>query len=512
MAVTSLPETAAAQAASRSMPVVSPISGEVVGQVPRLTADKVIGAVRSARAAQVEWAARPFKERAAIIIRFHDAILKQSEDLFEVLHRESGKSYRDAFVELFAVACEARYYAYNGGKWLRPQRIRPAIPVRDRSQVVYHPWGVIGSISPWNFPFILTMGDTIPALLAGNAVVLKPSSKTPLTALWGRERLVEAGLPPELFQVVSGAAREIADVLVAHTDYIMFTGSTETGRELAVKAARRLIPYSMELGGKNAMIVLPGSDLNHAARVAIEGSFNNAGQVCISFERLYVHDAVYEPFKKLLVEKTAGLRLGAQGGFDVDMGSMIDAEQAHAADAHVREAAEMGATVLQGGQFRPDLGPAFYEPTLLEHVRPEMAVYGHETFGPVLSLYRVGSAEEAVRLANDSPYGLHYGVYSGDLRLGERLAAQLQAGSVCVNDSYMSWGALDGPMGGFKQSGVGRRHGPEGIRKYTQPQTIVTNQTRWQIGTTESALALNGTLAKWLIRLLGVWRRVPFVR
>jgi succinate-semialdehyde dehydrogenase/glutarate-semialdehyde dehydrogenase len=371
---------------------------------------------------------------------------------------------------------------------------------------------VVGSISPWNFPFILTMGDTIPALLAGNAVLLKPSSKTPLTAVWGRERFIEAGLPPDLFQVVTGPAGEIADALIANTDFIMFTGSTEVGRGIAVKAAQRLIPYSMELGGKNAMIVLPGSNIKHAAQVAVEGAFNNAGQVCISFERLYVHDKIYDVFKNELVSQTTALRLGSQQGFEIDLGSMIDEGQAKSVDAHVQDAVKKGAKVLAGGNFRPELGPAFYEPTILEGVTPKMDVFAEETFGPVLSLYRVGSPDEAIRLANDSRYGLHYGVYSGDLRQGERVAAQLQAGSVSVNDSYMSWGAMDGPMGGFKDSGVSRRHGPEGIRKYTEPQTILTNQTLWQIASYDSALSMHAKLARALNILLRIWRHVPFVR
>jgi succinate-semialdehyde dehydrogenase/glutarate-semialdehyde dehydrogenase len=492
--------------------ITSPLTGEVVGHVARHTAEDIGAATARARAAQPAWAALPFRQRARVFKRFHDLILKERDSLFDVIQVETGKSRRDAFVELFATASEARYYAYHGGRFLRPRRVKPAIPLRDRTRVIYRPVGVVGLISAWNFPFILSAGDAIPALLAGNGVVNKPASLTPLTALWARARLIEAGLPADLFQVVTGPGHELGSALIDGVDCVMFTGSTAVGRWVAERAARRLIPYSMELGGKNALLVLPDANLRHAAQVAVEGGFNNCGQVCVNWERIYVHERVYQAFVDELLEQTAAIRLGNSRAFDVDLGSLISRAQLETIKAHVKDALEKGARVLAGGKRRPDLGPLFYEPTILADVTPDMRVHDEETFGPVMAVYSVTSVEEAIRRANDSRYGLHFGVFTADRAEGRRVAARLEAGSVSVNDSYMAWAAMDAPMGGFKESGVGRRHGPEGIHKYTEQQTILTNMTGFQITSSETALAINDRLANLLALLLRVWRHIPFLR
>ncbi len=504
--------TDTALSSERMITITSPLTGEPVGLVPHHTAEDVAAAVERARAAQASWAETPFRKRAEVVIRFHDLIIERREELFDVLQSETGKSRRDAFVELFAVASEARYYAYHGGRFLQPRRVRSAIPLRDRSHVVYHPVGVVGVIGAWNFPFILTAGDTLPALLAGNAVVVKPASATPLTAMWMAEAMREAGLPGELLQVVTGPGRELGDALIDHVDYIMFTGSTEVGRRVAERAARRLIPASMELGGKNAMIVLADANLKHAAQVAVEAAFNNAGQVCISIERLYVVEEVYEPFLEELLAQVRGCRLGCNSGYDTDIGSLIGEAQLRTVEQHVQDAVAKGATVLTGGRPRPDIGPFFYEPTMLTGVREGMLAYREETFGPVLAVYRVKSMEEAIQQVNDSRYGLYHIVATGNPRRGMMTATRLKAGTVAINDSYMGWAVMDAPMGGFKESGIGRRHGPDGIRKFTEPQTIVRNRTPWQIGSSETALALNRRTADLLAGLLKLWRRVPFMR
>lgn len=508
MARTLMPP-AAEQAA---ITVTNPVTGEPAGRVPRCTPADVIAAVGRARAAQPAWAAQPFRARAAVAIRFHDLLLDRRDEMMDVLQSESGKSRRDAFVELFAVANEARYYAYHGGRALRPERVRPAIPLRERAVVVRHPVGVVGVLAAWNFPLVLAAGDTLPALLAGNGVVVKPASLTPLTALWFADAIREAGLPDGLLQIVTGPGSVLGDALIDHVDYLMFTGSTAVGRRVAERAASNLIPFSMELGGKNALLVLPDANLPHAARVAIEGAFNNAGQVCINYERAYVHEAVYDAFTAELVRQVEGLRLGATRGYDTDTGSLSGEGQLDAVEAHVADAVGKGATVLAGGQTRLHLGPYFYAPTVLAGVTPEMDVYAEETFGPVLSVYRVGSVEEAVAQANDSRYGLYFGVATRDRARGRQVAEQLAAGTVAVNDSYIGWAVMDAPLGGMKESGIGRRHGPEGIRKYTEAQTIVANRTPWQIGTRESALAMNERLARTLVALLRLWRRIPFLR
>jgi len=504
--------TDTALSSERMITITSPLTGEPVGMVPCHTPKDVVAAVERARAAQPSWAATPFRKRAEVVIRFHNLILERREELFDVLQSETGKSRRDAFVELFAVATEARYYAYHGGRFLEPRRVRSAIPLRDRSYVVYQPVGVVGVIGAWNFPFILTAGDTLPALLAGNGVVVKPASATPLTAMWMAEAMREAGLPDELLQVVTGPGRELGDALIDHVDYIMFTGSTEVGRRVAERAARRLIPASMELGGKNAMIVLADANLKHAAHVAVEAAFNNAGQVCISIERLYIVEEVYEPFLEELLAQVRGCRLGCTSGYDTDIGSLISEAQLRTVEQHVQDAVAKGATVLTGGRARPDIGPYFYEPTVLTGVCEGMLAYREETFGPVLAVYRVKSMEEAIQQVNDSRYGLYHIVATGNPRRGMMAATRLKAGTVAINDSYMGWAVMDAPMGGFKESGIGRRHGPDGIRKFTEPQTIVRNRTPWQIGSGETALALNSRTADLLAGLLKLWRRVPFMR
>ncbi len=492
--------------------ILNPVTRQPVGTAPRHTPKDVAEAVARARQAQPAWAALPFRERARVVIRFHDLILDERDDLFDVIQSETGKSRRDAFVELFAVATAARYYAYHGGRFLRPRRVRSAIPLRDRTIVVYRPVGVVGIIGPWNFPFVLSVGDIIPALLAGNGVVFKPASLTPLTAMWAAERFRRAGLPPDLLHIVTGPGGALGNALVDYADYVHFTGSTAVGRKVAERAARNLTPFSMELGGKNALIVLPDANLRHAAQVAVEGAFNNAGQVCINFERLYVDAKVYDSFLDILVSEIKKLRLGSDHTYECDMGSLISQEQLDTVEAHVKEAVAKGAQVLSGGKRRPDLGPYFYEPTLLADVTPDMAVHSEETFGPVLSVYRVESLEEAIRRANDSRYGLYFGVATRNHRLGLLAAQQLEAGTVVVNDGYMAWAAVDAPLGGFKESGLGRRHGPEGIRRFTEVQTVLINHTPWQISSGETALALNERLANVLAWLLKVWRRIPFLR
>lgn len=512
MAVAPTPAWTPPVAPTTGTAVINPVSGDVAGYVPDHKANDAIAAIERGREAQKAWAKLSYRQRAEPVIRFHDTILKRREELFEVMRAESGKAWRDCFAEMFAVASEARFYAYNGEKHIRPHRVKTAIPVRDRSIVAYHPVGVVGLIAPWNFPFILTMGDSIPALLAGNAVVVKPSSATPLTAIWGRDRMVECGIPADIFQIITGEAVELGNALVDHSDFIMFTGSTDVGRVIAQRAARRLIPYSMELGGKNALIVLPKGNLKHAATVTIEGAFNNNGQVCVSYERVYVHERIYDKYVAELTRQIKAVRLGTGPGYDVDLGSMVSEKHVLSVEAHVNDAVSKGARLIYGGKRRPDLGPAFFEPTILEGVNPEMRAFAEETFGPVIALYKFTDVEDAIRLANDSPYGLHFGVFSGNRIEGEKIALRLQAGSVCVNDSYTSWASMEGPMGGFKESGVGRRHGPEGIRKFTQSQTILTNQTDLQIGSGETALAINKALADALALLLRLWRYVPFLR
>lgn len=491
--------------------VTSPVTGEVVGAVPRQTPGDVAAAVAKARAARPAWAAMPPRKRAKVFYRFMDLVLARQDEIKDFLQRESGKARRDAFAEVFVVAGKARYYAHHGPQYLRPRRLRAPLGVTSRARLVRKPIGIVGIIAPWNYPLILTIGEAIPALMAGNGVVIKPASLTPLSAVWGAALLGECGLPEGVLEVVTGSGSELGDALIGHVDYIAFTGSTEVGRRVAARAAKRLIPFTMELGGKNAMIVLADSDLSQAADGAADGAFGNCGQVCIDIERCYVEAPIYSAFMEHLVESVRKIRLGSPLSHTTDVGSVISEEQLEIIEAHVQDAVAKGATLVSGGKRRPDVGPLFYEPTILTGVTPEMAIFHEETFGPVLSVYKVDSQEEALRLANDSDYGLNGGVWSRNLRRGEKLAEQVEAGTVCVNDTTLGFVAFDAPMGGVKWSGFGRRHGPDDIYRFTQQQSIVTNKLKRTLGSGETPLATSQRWVNFMTLLMKIWRRFPII-
>lgn len=453
-------------------PSSAPFTGQVVGEVPTCSADDVAEAVRRARAAQSAWAQRPLAERCAVMQRYHDLMLDRQDAVLDVVQTETGKARISAFEELADVAMTARYYANTAARHLRPTKRQGALPGLTRVTELHHPKGVVGVISPWNYPLTLAVSDAIPALLAGNGIVLKPDAQTPFTALLAVELLLEAGLPRELLQVVTGAGRTLGTPMIDAVDYLMFTGSTATGRLIAEQCGRRLIGFSAELGGKNPMLVLADCDLKKTVEGAVRACFSNSGQLCISVERMYVEDGIYDRFVPAFVERVRAMRLAAGLAWDAEMGSLVSQDQLDTIRSHVDDAVAKGVTVLTGGRPRPDLGPLFYEPTVLEGVTDDMALARDETFGPVVALYRVRDADEAVRLANDTCYGLNASVWSTPSR-GAQVAARIQAGTVNVNEGYAAaWASHDAPMGGMKDSGVGRRHGREGILKYTEAQTV----------------------------------------
>jgi succinate-semialdehyde dehydrogenase/glutarate-semialdehyde dehydrogenase len=307
--------------------------------------------------------------------------------------------------------------------------------------------------------------------------VIKPDGQTPFTALWGFALLEEAGLPADLVQVVTGSGAELGPHIIDGTDYVMFTGSTATGRTVAERAGRNLIGASMELGGKNAMIVLPDADLRRAAEGAERALFSNAGQLCISIERLYVHEAVADEFTRRLVERVRAMRLGSALDYGPDMGSLISRTQLDTVTAHVEDAVAKGAEVLAGGRARPDVGPYFFEPTLLGRVADGMTLFRDETFGPVVAVSRFSSLLVLVARPNDSDYGLNLSLWTRDTRRGRELAKRLKAGTVNVNEGYAAaWASVDAPMGGMRASGLGRRHGAVGITKYTEQQTVAVQR------------------------------------
>ena len=467
---------AAVTAAADTIAVEAPFTGETLGAVPHGTPLDIAAAAAAVRDVQRGWAATPVAERAAVMLRFHDLLIDNAAEILDVIQLESGKARRHAFEEVLDVAIQARYYAHAAAGFLRTRRRQGALPVLTKAWEHHHPRGVIGIISPWNYPLALSAGDAVPALMAGNGVLLKPDAQTPFSALWAAGLLEEAGLPRGLFSVVTGRGAELGEPLVDAADYLMFTGSTATGRHVATLAAGRLIDSSMELGGKNALLVLPDAAMARTVAGTVRGVTSSSGQLCISIERVYVHDAVYDRFTARLAEAFRAVRLGASLTFADDMGTLVSAEQLAKVQAHVDDAVGKGARLLAGGQARPDLGPYFYEPTLLAGVRPEMELCREETFGPVAAVYRCGSVDEMIARANDSEYGLNASVWTRDTRRGRAVAERIQTGTVNVNEAYSAAWASASPMGGVKCSGLGRRHGGPGILKYTEAQTVAVER------------------------------------
>ena len=457
--------------------VLSPLNGAPLAHIPQSTDADVEEAFRRARVAQDAWARTPVAERERILLRLHDLVLARQNEILDLIVLETGKARKHAFDEPLHIALTARYYGRTTAKHLGAERRPGVIPALTRIDVNHVPKGVVGIISPWNYPFTLGLCDGLAAIAAGNAVVAKPDSQTMLTALLGAELLEQAGLPRDLWTVVAGPGSKVGTSIIQRADYICFTGSTATGKIIGKQCAERLISCSLELGGKNAMLVLADADIERAAEGATRAVFSNTGQLCVSIERMYVADAIYDRFVERFVARTQAMTLGATLAWENDMGSLISQDQLDNAVAHVEDAVAKGAKVLAGGKARPDLGPYFFEPTILEGVTPDMACFGNETFGPVVSIYRVTSDEEALARANDGEYGLNASIYSRDTARARRLAARVKAGTVNINEAFAaSFASIDAPMGGFRESGTGRRQGAEGLLRYTETQSVATQR------------------------------------
>ncbi|MEV6071365.1 succinic semialdehyde dehydrogenase [Nocardia sp. NPDC052001] len=456
-----------------AQPVREVYTGQEIASVPIGTAEDVRVAFERARKAQAQWMNRPFAERAAILERFRGLVFDNRDRILDLTQVETGKARASAQEDLLDLAFTARYYAKHGPGLLAARRVQGGVPGLTAVTVQYQPKGVVGIIAPWNYPMALSISDAIPALLAGNGVVIKPDSLTPFSTLAGADLLYRAGVPKDLLAVIPGPGSVVGTAIVEDCDFLMFTGSTATGRLLAEQCGRRLIGFSAELGGKNPMIVANGAKIDVAARAATRACFANAGQLCISIERIYVEDAVADEFIDKFTRNVRQMNLAATYDFTADMGSLISEAQLRTVDSHVRDAVDKGAVVLAGGRARPDIGPYFYEPTVLTAVTGEMDCAARETFGPVVSIYRVASVDEAIARANDSEYGLNASVWAGSARAGRAIAARLRTGSVNLDEGYgPSYSASAAPMGGMGASGLGRRHGPDGLLKYAESQTV----------------------------------------
>ncbi len=477
---TAAPTTSAAPEApdAPQIAVIDPATGRVVQHVPDLDAEAVRRAAERGRAVQPAWAALGFEGRARILRRAQKWVVDHREEIIRTVVSETGKVWEDAQLADYGYGAAAfGFWADNAEKYLAEERVKSASPMSKGKKLLirYEPLGLVGVIGPWNYPLANSVGDAIPALAAGNSVLLKPSEETPLTSLLMERALLECGMPEGVFQVVTGRGQTGA-ALIDVVDMIMFTGSTRTGKLVAKAAAEALIPCSLELGGKDAMVVLADADLDRAANQAVFYSMFNAGQTCVSVERVYVEAPVYDAFVAKVVEKARTLRSGVQpsGPGATDVGALTFPPQLDTVRRHVDQAREAGATIAVGGN--PPEGPGlFYPPTVLTNVDHSMAAMTEETFGPTLPIMKVADVEEAIKMANDSPYGLMASVFTKDAEKGEAVARRLEAGMVHVNAVLMGYLSLELPMGGWKTSGVGSRHGVGGIRKYTKTQSIVVS-------------------------------------
>lgn len=489
--------------AHETITVYDPITEQAVGRVPVMDAAVVTELAAVARAAQPAWAALGVRERGRLLRRWANRLWDQRETLYAIIRAETGKVTGGGFAELAVIDNTVHYYVRHAPRLLATHRRAVTFHLRQRAKVVFHPLGVAGFITPWNYPLLNSLLDAIPALIAGNAVLIKPSELTPFTAAFAVSLMHEAGIPRAVAQVLTGDGRT-GGALIEVVDALSFTGSTGTGRRVATRAAERLIPCTLELGGKDPLIVLEDADLDHAAAGALRGAMENAGQACVSVERTYVVEPIYDAFIERVMRAAGQLQFGTGDGFDLHVGSMTAERELRRTEAHVADALAQGARVLLGGRRRPDLGPRFYEPTILVDASHEMAIMRDETFGPVLAIMRVRDADEAVRLANDSDYGLSATIFTSDLKRGEALAERLHCGDVGINQPQMIFGTPSLPMGGAKASGVGRRGGPEGLMRFVRPQSILTDRL---IGA-QPALAQHNDQTRQLYSLLRRARRI----
>jgi len=458
---------------------VNPATQEVLREFECAGAADVAAAVERARSAQPEWAELGLRRRIEILREFQRRLYSRKSEIAAAITREAGKPVAESLVtEVLVVLDAARFLIENAWALLRDEPVPHGnlVTKLKRGWLVREPHGVIGIISPWNYPFSIPATETLAALVAGNAVVLKPSEFTPLVALELASLFHDAGVPQDAFQVMVGEGPAGAALVQSSIDKLVFTGSVTTGRRIAAVAAERLLPVVLELGGKDPMLVLDDADVDVASSAAVWGAFVNAGQACLSVERCYVHHSLYEAFAAACAAKTKQLRVGNGMDAHTDVGSMIRERQVGIVESHVEDAKARGARVLAGGHRLPQLGPNFYAPTVLADVKQEMRIMREETFGPVLPMMSCDGDDEAVHLANDSEYGLAASIWTRDAKRGERLARRVHAGTVMVNDVISCFGISEAPHGGVKASGVGRTHGRFGLDEMVRVKYLDTDR------------------------------------
>ena len=467
-------------AQGESFDVHRPTDGSTIRSLPIDPPERVTEVVARVRAAQAEWEAIGFASRARWLARLRDWILDHQDELDDRMQEESGKVRADAALEAFYLLDAINFWCDRGPGFLADEMVTPHVPLlrHRRAKIVQRPFPVAGIISPWNFPLILTLGDGIPALVAGCALVIKPSEFTPLTLLELVRAWKEEIGAPDVFDVVTGMG-ETGGALVDACDFIQFTGSERTGKVVMKRAADTLTPVSLELGGKDPMIVTADADIDRAANAAAFGGLLNTGQICLSVERVYVEEPVYDEFVGKLQRNVESLRQGADGrSYSAEVGAMTSPNQTAIVADHVDDARERGARILTGGKRKEQPGD-WYEPTLIADADHSMKVMREETFGPVIPVMKVRDTDEAVRMANDTTYGLGGTVFAGDAESGERIARRIEAGTVAVNDLFTSnYSVLGLPMGGWKSSGIGYRHGAIGIRKFCRSESITVPRMR----------------------------------
>ncbi|MDT5155756.1 MAG: hypothetical protein QOH51_113 [Acidobacteriota bacterium] len=492
--------------AAREVISYNPATSEEVGRVPLRSTDEVKQAVARARAAQKGWGALSFRARASVVMRARSFVLEALDEIAALISRESGKPAAEAIMmEVVPTLDLMQFFARRTERLLRPEKIDIGLYrfLGRTSTIEYRPLGVVGIISPWNFPWAIPLGEVSMALMAGNSVVLKPSELTPLVALKIGNVFERAGLPQGVLEIVTGDGSTGAALVEASVDKLMFTGSVATGRRVAEAAARRLMPVVLELGGKDPMIVFEDADLDAAAEAAVWGAFANSGQACASVERCYVDERISEDFTRRVVEKAKTLRQTVADADGADLGAMSSERQLHTVEEHVRDAVANGAHVLAGGGRAKGLDERgwFHEPTVLTGVDHSMAVMREETFGPVLPIMTFRDEDEAVGLANDSQFGLTASVWTRNIRRGRRIASRIEAGTVMVNEVLYTHGIAQTPWGGVKQSGLGRTHGRLGLLEMVAPHHVHVNrltllQDVWWFSYTPGAASLFRSLAR----------------